>query len=83
VDYRALETAESEARTDYLPLAQWECLSPRGVPQGVHLSPKLSVKQSAAAHHSTFELTRFQRFIRRMESAGPKTIIPVKTLMKR
>jgi hypothetical protein len=29
----------------------------------------------AVAHSSTLELTRFQRFIRRMESAGPKVIL--------
>ncbi|KAH7095893.1 hypothetical protein FB567DRAFT_42935 [Paraphoma chrysanthemicola] len=74
-EYRAQEVVEPDARMGYLPLSQWECLTPRGVPQGVQLTPKSSVKKVAAAHSSTLELTRFQRFIRRMESAGPKTIL--------
>ena len=32
-------------------------------------------KKVAVAHSTTPELTRFQRFIRRMEGAGPKVIL--------
>ncbi|KAF2034931.1 hypothetical protein EK21DRAFT_97134 [Setomelanomma holmii] len=76
VESCSFETLNPKSRPEFLPLSQWECLSPRGLPQGVHLVPKPPpVKKVAAAHSSTLELTRFQRFIRRMESAGPKTIL--------
>ncbi|KAH7080453.1 hypothetical protein BKA63DRAFT_407027 [Paraphoma chrysanthemicola] len=74
-EYRAYHAVEPDTRMEHLPLSQWECLTPRGIPQGVQLAPKSSIKKVAAAHSSTLELTRFQRFIRRMESAGPKTIL--------
>jgi hypothetical protein len=37
--------------------------------------PILADEDIAVTHSSTIELTRFQRFIRRMESAGPKVIL--------
>lgn len=57
------------------PLAQWECLTPRGVPQVIRVVPKPLPNKVAIAHSSTLELTRFQRFIRRMESAGPRVVL--------
>jgi hypothetical protein len=57
------------------PLSQWETLAPRGVPQKMHLAHKASSKKVAVAHSSTLELTRFQKFIRRMESAGPRIVL--------
>jgi hypothetical protein len=57
------------------PLSQWESLSPRGVPRKMHLAPQPFVSKVAVAHSSTLELSRFQRFIRRMENAGPKTVL--------
>lgn len=66
----------STARTiEVPPLSQWESLAPRGVPQNMHLSHKPSSKRVAVAHSSTLELTRFQKFIRRMESAGPRIVL--------
>jgi hypothetical protein len=57
------------------PLSQWESLAPRGIPQKMHLAHKPSSKKVAVAHSSTLELNRFQRFIRRMESAGPRIVL--------
>lgn len=57
------------------PISQWQSLSPRGIPNGVFLAPKPATSQVAVAHSSTMELTRFQRFIRRMESAGPRIVL--------
>jgi hypothetical protein len=67
---------QSTSRTiDYPPLSQWESLSARGVPRKADLAPKAFVNKVAVAHSSTLELSRFQRFIRRMESAGPKIVL--------
>jgi hypothetical protein len=57
------------------PLSQWESLAPRGAPQRMHLAHKPSNRKVAVAHSSTLELTRFQKFIRRMESAGPRIVL--------
>jgi hypothetical protein len=57
------------------PFSQWQCLTPRGVPTGMQIQPRPTSKKVAVAHSSTIELTRFQRFIRRMEGAGPKVIL--------
>ena len=57
------------------PLSQWECLTPRCVPQVMQVAPKPAINKVAVAHSSTLELTRFQRFIRRMESAGPRIVL--------
>lgn len=61
--------------TECLPLSQWECLTPREVPLGMHVAPKPGHNKVAMAHSSTMRLTRFQRFIRRMENAGPKIVL--------
>lgn len=37
--------------------------------------PRPTPTKVATAHSSTVDLTRFQRFIRRMEGAGPKVIL--------
>jgi hypothetical protein len=59
------------------PFSQWQCLTPRGVPTGMQMQmqPRSTPNKVAVAHSSTIELTRFQRFIRRMEGAGPKVIL--------
>ena len=42
----------------------------------MQLPPKpTTAKVAVATNCSTVELTRFQRFIRRMESAGPKIVL--------
>jgi hypothetical protein len=72
----SFETIHSDARAIQCPpLSQWECLSPRRVPEEMHITPRSLVKKVAVAHSSTLELTRFQRFIRRMESAGPRIVL--------
>jgi hypothetical protein len=66
----------STARTiECPPLSEWESLAPRGVPQKMHITPRPSNSKVAVAHSSTLELTRFQKFIQRMESAGPKMVL--------
>jgi hypothetical protein len=59
------------------PFSQWQCLTPRGVPTELQLQlqTRPAPKTVAVARSSTTELTRFQRFIRRMECAGPKVIL--------
>jgi hypothetical protein len=58
-----------------VPFLQWQSLSPRGVPSEIQAQSESTSKNVAIAHSSTVELTRFQRFIRRMEGAGPKVIL--------
>ena len=71
----SLESNESHSRHLSRPLSQWECLSPRRTPTNMHVVSKKPVGEIAVAHSSTLEHSRFQRFIRRMESAGPKIIL--------
>jgi hypothetical protein len=71
----SFETVRSEARrVECSPMSQWECLSARRAPGELCVAAKPAVKV-AIAHSSTLELTRFQRFIRRMESAGPRIVL--------
>lgn len=67
--------ASSDSRFSCKPLSQWECLTPREVPREMQLPPRPVTSRVVVAHGSTTELTRFQRFIRRMESAGPKIVL--------
>jgi hypothetical protein len=57
------------------PLAQWDSLSPMTVPKDFHkpLAPRST--KVAVTQSSTFVRTRFQRFIQRMESAGPQLVL--------
>ncbi|KAL1792003.1 hypothetical protein ACET3X_009754 [Alternaria dauci] len=57
------------------PLSQWQCLTPRGVPSEMQMQSRLTLKKVTVTQGTTSELTRFQRFIRRMEGAGPKVIL--------
>jgi len=57
------------------PLAQWDSLSPMMIPNGFR---KPSVSRSVkvpCAQNNTFVRTRFQRFIQRLESAGPQLVL--------
>ncbi|CAO2650454.1 Nn.00g017460.m01.CDS01 [Neocucurbitaria sp. VM-36] len=75
-DHTSCDSINSDSRFSCKPLSQWECLTPRGVPQEMQLQPKSIITKVAVAPRSTtIELTRFQRFIRRMESAGPKIVL--------
>lgn len=60
---------------EYPPLSQWECLTPLEVPETMQLPLPSAINEVAVARSSTFELTRFQRFIRRMETAGPQIVL--------
>ncbi|KAF2856310.1 hypothetical protein T440DRAFT_384613 [Plenodomus tracheiphilus IPT5] len=57
------------------PLSQWDCLSPRGVPTGLRMRPTSVVNKAPSAQNNTLEPNRFQRFIRRMESASSKIVL--------
>ena len=57
------------------PMAQWDSLSPMMVPRDFR---KPSVSRStkvAATQNNAFVRTRFQRFIQRLESAGPQLVL--------
>jgi hypothetical protein len=66
----SIDSTGASSHPSAKPFSQWQCLTPRGVPTEMQISKKVAV-----AHSSTIELTRFQRFIRRMEGAGPKVIL--------
>ena len=75
VKHTSCDSSNSDSRFSCKPLSQWECLTPRGVPKEMQLPPKPITTKVAMTSSSTIELTRFQRFIRRMESAGPKIVL--------
>jgi hypothetical protein len=59
------------------PPSEWDIVLPNSygsVPEQV-LPNIPAMKETAASQSGPVELTRFQRFIRRMESAGPKIIL--------
>lgn len=59
------------------PPPEWNIVLPGGLRHDKRLPPTPGdeEKEVAVARDSPIELTRFQRFIRRMESAGPKIIL--------
>jgi hypothetical protein len=59
------------------PFSQWQCLAPREAPTAMQLNVQSQPSGSilSSPNSSPMQLTRFQRFIRRMESAGPKVIL--------
>ncbi|KAF2632054.1 hypothetical protein BU25DRAFT_383614 [Macroventuria anomochaeta] len=71
-------TKQNELETKIIacrPLAQWDSLSPMTVPKGFR---KTSASQSikvTGTQNNTFVRTRFQRFIQRLESAGPHLVL--------
>ncbi|RMZ69042.1 hypothetical protein GMOD_00002948 [Pyrenophora seminiperda CCB06] len=73
----SMESNSTTSNLSCKPFSHWQPLTPRGVPTGMQLKPALrpTPTKIATAHSSTMELNRFQRFIRRMESAGPKVIL--------
>jgi hypothetical protein len=76
VKHHSVSAHPSAARTiECPPISEWESLAPRRVPQKMHVATKSTSNKVAVAHSSTLELTRFQKFIRRMESAGPQIIL--------
>ncbi|KAJ4296513.1 hypothetical protein N0V90_006558 [Kalmusia sp. IMI 367209] len=60
----------------WVPPSDWNILQPEEAQeQHKQLPPTPVLDGIAIAHSSLLELTRFQRFIRRMENAGPKVIL--------
>lgn len=57
------------------PLAQWDSLSPMMVPKDFRKPSVSRSVKAAGAQNSTFVRTRFQRFIQRLESAGPQLVL--------
>lgn len=75
IRHTSFESTGLDPKFSCRPLSQWDCLTPRDVPKVMQLPPKPVTPKVAVAHSSTVELTRFQRFIRRMENAGPKIVL--------
>jgi hypothetical protein len=59
----------------FRPLAQWDSLSPMMVPNGFRKPSVCRSVKGAGAQNNTFVRTRFQRFIQRLESAGPQLVL--------
>lgn len=62
----------------YRPLDQWDSLSPMMVPRDFRkpsIPHSMHSTQIAGAQNNTFVRTRFQRFIQRLESAGPQLVL--------
>ncbi|KAJ8114512.1 hypothetical protein OPT61_g3627 [Boeremia exigua] len=57
------------------PLAQWESLSPMMVPNNLRKPSMPHTAQVSVAQNNTFVRTRFQRFLQRLESAGPQLVL--------
>jgi hypothetical protein len=56
------------------PLDQWDSLSPMMVPRDLR-KPSASRSVKASVTHNTYVRTRFQRFIQRLEGAGPQLVL--------
>jgi hypothetical protein len=57
------------------PLAQWDSLSPMMVPKNLRKSSVPRSIKATGTQNNTFVRTRFQRFIQRLESAGPQLVL--------
>lgn len=57
------------------PLAQWDSLSPMMVPKCFRKPPVSRSVQPTSTQNNTLVRTRFQRFIQRLESAGPQLVL--------
>ena len=57
------------------PLAQWDSLSPMVIPRDVHTPPAWRSVKAINAGSNTVVRTRFQRFIQRLENAGPQLVL--------
>ncbi|KAH8730981.1 hypothetical protein GQ44DRAFT_605107 [Phaeosphaeriaceae sp. PMI808] len=76
VDHPSRKAAQPDARiTEWPPLSQWECLSSWGVPEEMYVVSRPPVNHATVTRNSNLNLTRFQRFIRRIERAGPKIVL--------
>jgi hypothetical protein len=71
--HASVDSTSTSSNLPSRPFSQWQCLTPRGVPTGMQMQmqSRPTPNKIAVAH----SITRFQRFIRRMEGAGPKVIL--------
>lgn len=69
------KSLSSNPRCSDRPLSQWDCLSPRHIPSGMRMRQDSVGNKDTLAQNSATELSGFQRFIRRMESASPKIVL--------
>lgn len=57
------------------PMAQWDSLSPMMVPREFRKPSVTRLSKVAATQNHAFVRTRFQRFIQRLENAGPQLVL--------
>ncbi|UPX10927.1 uncharacterized protein EKO05_0001560 [Ascochyta rabiei] len=57
------------------PMAQWDSLSPMMVPRDLRKPSAPRSSKIATTQNHAFARTRFQRFIQRLESAGPQLVL--------
>ncbi|KNG48651.1 hypothetical protein TW65_04548 [Stemphylium lycopersici] len=74
---RVIQTSNGPLNVTNKRFSQWECLQPRGLPTGMQLKmpSQTTPTKVVMTNNSSMQRTRFQRFIRRMEGAGPKVIL--------
>ncbi|KAL6706510.1 hypothetical protein ACN47E_005449 [Coniothyrium glycines] len=65
----------SSQRLNPKPLSEWDCLTPRRVPEELQIPINSIFNKAGIRHDSTLELSCFPRFIRRMEIASPKIVL--------
>jgi len=65
----------ASSMVSWRPPSDWNIIHTQEAKQQKELPPTPVLDGIEIAHSSLLELTRFQRFIRRMESAGPKVIL--------
>ena len=61
--------------TECKPLAQWDSLSPMMIPRDVRKPSVWRSVKATEAGNNTVVRTRFQRFIQRLENAGPQLVL--------
>ena len=57
------------------PLAQWDSLSPMMVPRDLRRPSATRSVKATGTQNNAYVRTRFQRFIQRLESAGPQLVL--------
>lgn len=57
------------------PMAQWDTLSPMVIPKDLRRRPSSPATPASGSQNSALVRTRFQRFIQRLESAGPQLVL--------
>lgn len=75
VRHNPCKSLSTNMRSSDRPLSQWDCLSPRNVPAGMRMRQDSVGNKTTLSQTGTGELSGFQRFIRRMDSASSKIIL--------